>query len=360
LELQMRQCLRYNSPEPWRDLLKDCDAGVEEHIAQDSLFVLAHHTDEVWHIQFSHDGTRIASASKDTTVVIWDVTTRDVTRDGMGGVTSRDAPVVIHVLSGHLDAVSSVAWSQEDRWLLSCGNDRSIRLWDPKGGNLLQTFFQHTEPVTALAWLPGGTRFVSGGFDKRICTWSVLSPEPEAVLQGERITDLAVTADGSRMFTISPDKKITVFSMPCMEEVASVVESESMTSLCVSEDGRHILVCVSSEARPEVHLWDMDESLIVQRYRGHKSGRYVLRSAFGGAREAFVVCGSECSQVYLWHRESGALLARLAGHSATINCVSWNRADRASFASASDDNTIRIWRLPSPSAAGLAPVPYDV
>jgi WD40 repeat protein len=35
--------------------------------------VLHFHQDEVWHVQFSHDGSRLATASKDTTVAIWDM-----------------------------------------------------------------------------------------------------------------------------------------------------------------------------------------------------------------------------------------------------------------------------------------------
>jgi len=40
---------------------------------QQTLFVLQGHTDEVWHVAYSHDGRYIASASRDTTVIIWSV-----------------------------------------------------------------------------------------------------------------------------------------------------------------------------------------------------------------------------------------------------------------------------------------------
>jgi len=43
-----------------------------------------------------------------------------------------------------------------------------------------------------------------------------------------------------------------MFLLPKMEEVASAIESESMTSLAVASDGRHVLVTVSNETRPEV------------------------------------------------------------------------------------------------------------
>ncbi|KAJ1490559.1 WD40-repeat-containing domain protein, partial [Baffinella frigidus] len=118
---------------------------------------------------------------------------------------------------------------------------------------------------------------------------------------------------------------------------------ENVTSLSLSKDGQHLLINVSSETHPEVHLWELATLAIVQRYRGHRQGRYILRSCFGGVRDCYVVSGSEDSQVYLWHRESGALLATLRGHSGTINTVAWSPRDPTCFVSGSDDNTLRLW-----------------
>jgi WD40 repeat protein len=35
--------------------------------------ILSHHEDEVWHVQWSHDGRYLASASKDKTAIIWKI-----------------------------------------------------------------------------------------------------------------------------------------------------------------------------------------------------------------------------------------------------------------------------------------------
>lgn len=37
-----------------------------------TIRVLSGHKDEVWDIKFSHDGTKLASSSKDSSVIIWD------------------------------------------------------------------------------------------------------------------------------------------------------------------------------------------------------------------------------------------------------------------------------------------------
>ena len=79
--------------------------------------MLERHTDEVWFVAFSHDGRLLASASKDMLAIVWDV-------------QRPDAPH--RVLCGHTEPLLFVAWSPDDTQLLTCGNDRVLKLCAPR------------------------------------------------------------------------------------------------------------------------------------------------------------------------------------------------------------------------------------
>jgi WD40 repeat protein len=76
--------------------------------------VLEAHSDEVWHVQFSHAGDRLASASKDCSAAVWRL------RPGA-------AATLVHSLRAHERPLTYLAWSPDDSRLLTCGHDNVVR-----------------------------------------------------------------------------------------------------------------------------------------------------------------------------------------------------------------------------------------
>lgn len=72
IESQLSKCIYHNSSTALPSLLSDYTAG-EEQIPSQKLHELCAHSDEIWHLQFSNDGKRLASCSKDGVTIIWEV-----------------------------------------------------------------------------------------------------------------------------------------------------------------------------------------------------------------------------------------------------------------------------------------------
>ncbi|KAG8721117.1 hypothetical protein FRC08_015611 [Ceratobasidium sp. 394] len=83
--------------------------------------ILAEHTDEVWRLEWSHDGRYLASTSQDKTVIIW--------RIGPETEPAVRACSAERVLSGHEHAVNALAWSPDDKVLLTSA-EQVIKMWD--------------------------------------------------------------------------------------------------------------------------------------------------------------------------------------------------------------------------------------
>lgn len=66
----------------------------------------------------------MATASKDKTIIIWDVETWDL----------------IHVMAPHTDDVTYLDWSPDDKRLTSCSKDKTARLYDTEVFSLPLTF----------------------------------------------------------------------------------------------------------------------------------------------------------------------------------------------------------------------------
>mmetsp|Transcript_25332 Transcript_25332/g.35511 ORF Transcript_25332/g.35511 Transcript_25332/m.35511 type:complete len:534 (-) Transcript_25332:49-1650(-) len=324
IQYQQEKCLMHNIGSQTISLYQDhqCDRF---QLPITPRYVLEKHSDEIWHVKFSHNGKYLASASKDSTVMIWTI-------DG------QKEPALYCVLSGHTNAVSFISWSPDDKHLLSCASDNLIKLWDVERGCCLRTITKHTESVTSCAWFPDGKHFVSGSIDKYIYMFDIDGNEIRQ-WSTARINDLTVTSDGKTLIAICQEKKIRFFDLESRTE-EHVQETESITSMELSDDSKYLLINVASH---ELHIWDVESKKLVQKFRGHKQSRYVIRSCFGGHNQSFVASGSEDSNIFIWNRQHSTLLEKLSGHSGTVNSVAWNPVDPFMLASASDDHTIRIW-----------------
>ena len=109
---QITNCLYHNTTVP-PSLYFDhaCDRS---HFPLRSALRLDEQADEVWYLQFSNDGSRLATAARDGRVIIYDVPFFNIR----------------HALNHGSDGVIHIAWSPDDKKLLSSSQDHTARVWD--------------------------------------------------------------------------------------------------------------------------------------------------------------------------------------------------------------------------------------
>jgi WD40 repeat protein len=105
-----------------------------------------------------------------------------------------------------------------------------------------------------------------------------------------RANDLAVSPDGQRLVVVT-ESSIIVFDLVSFEKIAEFqLDDVKLTSIMISQDSRHMLISMSPD---QIKLMEIDTGDVIQRFEAHMQKQFIIRSAFGGADENFVVSGSE-------------------------------------------------------------------
>ncbi|GAA5822786.1 hypothetical protein JCM11251_004380 [Rhodosporidiobolus azoricus] len=382
---QQHHAASSSSSEPF-SLLVDSDPRAAHVFPDYATHVLREHTDEVWRLAWSHDGEYLATAGKDKTVMLWRV---------------RNGFMLEKVFREHVEAISCLAWSPDDSILLTAA-ETIIKMWNTETGTCIATLSRHEYPIGAVAWLPDGQGFVSGGMDNKIYFWDLAGNVTAHLARcPSRIIDLAVSPSGEKLIcvgradTTEPhllpsrassslnsrsgtpagaaaqgghpplgarhEKRVSVFGIKRGREAESellyeLVQPQEVTSVAISADSRYAIV---SHGSKEILYIDLDDGTILRKFEGHDQGHFVLRACFGGANENLVLSGTGDGRIYVYHRYTGKLLHTITGHRrTTVNAVAWNfrppaSARGAMWASCSDDRTVRVWEIP-PAAEGSA------
>jgi small GTP-binding protein len=88
-------------------------------------------------------------------------------------VLNRHSRTVVRIFEGHTDAVRSVALSADDKYLITGGNDHTIRLWSVIGGHCLCVLNGHHNRVNSVAWLENGSQAISGDDSGSVRVWDL-------------------------------------------------------------------------------------------------------------------------------------------------------------------------------------------
>jgi len=280
---------------------------------------------EIKSANFSPTGQLIATAGKDGTVQLWNLSGQQQSRlEGHEG--------------GVLGGVNSVSFSPNGQLIATAGEDRTVRLWDLSGKQLAQ-MNGHQSEVTSVNFSPNGHKFASSGRDGTVRVWD-LSGREDAKIQAHEggVNKVVFSPDGEKIATAGEDGVARVWTA-AGNKLAELKPRtvKKMLGVSFSPDGQFLATASDDNC---ARIWTVTGQE-VRRLEGHQG---LVTVANFSPDSQTVATASDDGSVKLWSVKTGQQLQDFRGHRGVVWSASFS-SDGQRLVSAGRDGIVRLWNL---------------
>ncbi|KAK7068824.1 WD repeat-containing protein 83 [Halocaridina rubra] len=244
-------------------------------------------------VRFNVDGQYCMSCGSDKSVKLWN--------------PHRGA--LLHTYCGHGYEVLDAKGSCDNSLIGSCGLDKSVMMWNVSTGESLRRFRGHAARVNCVCFNEESTVILSGSVDGSVRIWDLRSRkyEPIQVLNEAKDAVMTVSVSSHEILTSSLDSYTRIYDLRNGKLTSNCI-GDSVTCASFSGDGQCILTSTMGSA---LRLMDKETGEQLSQYTGHSSKDYKVESCFSDS-DTHVMSGSEDGFVYCWDLVQGTLVNKLA------------------------------------------------
>lgn len=329
------------------------------------------HKDSICSVVISPDSRLIATASRDGTARLWDVSTGEVmavlrqeeassqircasfTANGKCLVLGVDHVVQIwdiasqrctHIMRGHQFNISALDVSSDGRYIVTGSTDGTIRLWNIDESTEIIAFDSHCF-VNSVAFSPDGLSILSGSENGHVDIWEIdldrkqFNHRIQNQENRQPVYDVCWSHDGQRVAAGFEDGTIRVLHA-VLNEVFTLgsTRQEGTWAVCFTPDDKYLASGCGDGA---VRLWDLESRICTKTVC--RLARTPLSIDIDREGQFIVVATSESAQTWrLDGPDSWIVRTDHQRNSGGGVCLNFN-LDGTMLASGAHDGTVRIW-----------------
>jgi WD40 repeat protein len=279
------------------------------------------HQGLVLRARFAHGKSEAATASKDD------------------HVRFLDAPGSVSRVLEHPNHIWDLAWSPDDRTLLTGCYDGASRIWDCATGRLIKRF-DFERPVMCVAWHPDGIRFVTGHDDGSVVLWQSTSLQPlQRHEHAGLVKAVAFTPDGRIFLSASFDGTAQAWDVASARRLFDpFVHQDQIRALALSSDGRFAL---TGSADNTARVWNLTNGKASNPWHHKRAVNAVAWSR----DNSLAATGGEDHAIRLWDVATSRAIGPPLEHGDAVLDLAFDPAGTV-LASGGRDETARLWWLP--------------
>eukprot|EP00794_Sanderia_malayensis_P016042 gene16042-17664_t len=277
-------------------------------------------------VRFNSDGNYCMTCGSDKTLKLWNPHTSTLLKTYIG-----------HGLEV-LDAISSTL---SDR-LASCGADKAVILWDVATGKAIRRFRGHSSKINCVkANKDDFTVLVSGSYDTTVRCWDTRSrsQDPMQVLDEARDSISSIQVSEHSILTGSVDGFAREYDLR-LGKMTDDCLGEPVTSVSFTNDGQCILV---SSLDHTIRLMDRSSGEMLNSFKGHQNSTYKIDSCLSN-NDCYVVSGSEDGRICFWDLIEGNLVHSLE-HGSKEVVYSLSVHPEGDCLLSASSNSVKLWKV---------------
>ena len=276
------------------------------------------HTRVVDVLTFSPDGKILASGDSSGEIRLWNIGAGGDQLSLprlLGGITGKGKPLSDSpALTEHKRPIEALAFNADGTTLVSASRDTTIRLWDVDTRNPHLMIAGHTEAIKALGFLEDGKTLASGSSDCTLRLWNTETQDQQLIPIKHRWSalDFAFSQDGKTVALGSPGSNVRLWNTDTGDVTTTFKTAHQgyVNAVRFSPDDK---ILASGSRGGTVELWDVQNQRRITTLSGHKNEIRALVFSPDGKTVATVEKGE--AMIVLWDViDIGRKTALLAEH----------------------------------------------